>query len=148
MWEIGIIQQVTGSIYAFFTGICIAILYDILKAVSVFKKWGIFAVFVKDIIFSFISAVTVFLLLMARTNGVVRGYILIFTAVGFLLFRAVASKFWLEFLRTVLKWFSAFSAALKRFTVKFCNAFDTFDMCILKIFKKSIKKVLKLRKNT
>lgn len=140
MWEIGLVHQLTGSLYAFAVGVFFCFVYDILKAYCLIKKFGTVAVFVKDVIFSLFAAFVTFMLLMARSNGEVRGYILFFIAVGFVLFKISLSRFWVRFLSFVFLKLYKFNSFLSDLLSKFCDILDNFESAVLKFLKKYLKK--------
>ena len=148
MWEIGLVHQLTGSAYSITVGIFFSLIYDILKAFCLTKKCGILSVFIKDIIFSLFAAFVTFMLLMARSNGAIRGYILFFMAFGFVLFKVTLSKFWLGLWLCIFSFFNKIKTVLESLLQRFCNALDRFESQVFKKCKKMFKKALKLTKNS
>lgn len=148
MWEIGLAHQLIGSAYSLAVGVFFSLVYDVLKAFCLKYNCGVIAVFVKDIAFSLFAAFVTFMLLMARSNGAVRGYILFFIVAGFVLFRVTLSKFWLKFWMLFFSGFIKLKTVLSAFLQRFCDRLDSFELKVLKIFKKMLKKALKLIKNS
>ena len=148
MWEIGLVHQLVSSAYALIIGVVFAAVYDVLKAYCIVGALNSFAVFVKDIVFSLFLFFVTFMLLMARSNGVVRGYILFWIAAGFLLFRKTFSKIWFSFLRFVFVKLKLVFVLINKLLRKVCDAVDKFDAIFPLFFKKIFKKVKKLTKNS
>ena len=140
MWEIGIVHQLTSSGYAIAVGILFAAVYDVLKACCIVFKANNFWVFVKDIVFSLFAFFVTFMLLMARSNGMVRAYILFWVFVGFLLFRISVSKIWLKFFMFIFSKLKDFLAFLDRILNKFCDLLDRFESRLLSFLKNFYKK--------
>ena len=148
MWEIGLAHQLLSSGYALAIGIFFAAVYDILKACCIVNNAGGFAVFVKDILFSLFAFFVTFMLLMARSNGIVRGYILFWIFTGFLLFRLSVSKFWLKIFMFVFRKIKALSSWVHGNFLVFCDMLDRFESILIKILRKFLQKVKKLIKNS
>ena len=92
MWEISIGGQLITGLYSLALGAVLCAFYDIFRA---FRKAGadsFISVFIGDIVFWLVSAVAVFLFLIAVTNGEIRGYVILFCIAGFLLYRITIGK--------------------------------------------------------
>ncbi len=140
MWEIGLVHQLTSSAYAFLVGLFFAAVYDILKACCVVNKLNNFAVFVKDVLFSLFAFLVTFMLLMARSNGMLRGYILFWIAVGFFVFRISISKIWFKIFKFLFSKLRLLSFFVNGCVAKFSDLIDRFDAVMLIFLKKLIKK--------
>ncbi len=140
MWEIGLVHQLVSSGYAIAVGAFFAAVYDILKACCTVNKANNIAVFVKDVAFSLFAFFVTFMLLMARSNGMVRGYILFWIFIGFLLFRISVSKIWLKFFVFILSKLKHAFAFANRILNKFCDILDRFEARILKKLRNFYKK--------
>ena len=144
MWEIGLVHQLVSSGYAVAVGAVFAAVYDVLKACCIVNKANSIIVFIKDVTFSLFAFFVTFMLLMARSNGMVRGYILFWIFIGFLLFRISISKIWFKILTFFFGRLRTFSEFLNANMGKFCDILDRFEAVILeklKIFYKKRKKL-------
>lgn len=91
MWEISINDQMLTLLYSLCLGVILCVFYDVFKA---FHKAGFdspLQVFIGDILYCVIAAFATFLLLLSRTNGEIRGYVLVATLVGFIITRFTLS---------------------------------------------------------
>jgi len=93
MWEISISDQIFTSLYSVCLGIILCVCYDILRSFRRAISSGDIAIFLGDILYFTVSAFVVFIFLLARTNGEIRGYVLLCTLAGFVLFRVTLSSF-------------------------------------------------------
>ena len=92
MWEISLGGQITAFLYSLLLGAALCLLYDIIRATRKSGADSFLAVFAGDILFWAISAVVVFIFLVAVTNGEIRGYVLFSAAAGFLIYRFTAGR--------------------------------------------------------
>ncbi len=76
-----------ACLYSIVFGALLCVFYDIIRATRKAGANSFIAVFIGDIIFWLVSAVSVFLFLVAVTNGEIRGYVLFFCLVGFVFYR-------------------------------------------------------------
>lgn len=153
MWEISNLHQLFTALFSVALGVVLALIYDIFKAPRILKRKTVFRVFISDIVFGAIATLLTFCLLMLRTKGQLRIFVLVFILAGFLLWRATLSRFFIKFLCFVLKIFSKVSAYFKALLSKGTRK----TVKIFKKFEKNLKKGLKgakellynlLRKNT
>lgn len=92
MWEINVVGQAITFALSLALGGVLCTFYDVLRAI---RKAGInsfWSVFLTDIIFWVVSAFVTFIFLISRTNGEIRGYVLIGEIFGFVIFRISISK--------------------------------------------------------
>lgn len=140
MWEISIKGQAVTFLYGLIFGGCYCIFYDIIRAVRRVFLNSRTAVFIEDILFFTVTAFASFLFLLARTNGEIRGYVIISFAVGFAAVRFSVSPFILKILVKasgfIRKIFKKLFSLLFRFT-------DSLEL----IIKKLVKKLKKQQKN-
>lgn len=147
MWEISVGAQAYACLYSLALGGILCAFYDTIRATRKIGLNSAVAVFVGDLVFWLVSAVTVFLFLIAVTNGEIRGYVIFFCTAGFLIYRFTIGKaaFYLlclalSFIRKILK---RFFILQRRFA---CAAARSADKLILKparsVFEGS-KKLLK-----
>ncbi len=144
MWEITLYNQIFGVLVSLSYGFCLALFYDILKAYCIKYSPSKLFVFFKDLLFAILAAVSEFLLLMALTNGAIRGYLLISQAVGFVLFRLFVSVYWLKVVSFLLNCIGAVyvgAEAILKKTNEIITAFEKYILKIaLKIYKNGLKK--------
>ncbi|MBR4909890.1 MAG: spore cortex biosynthesis protein YabQ [Clostridia bacterium] len=86
MWEISVTGQTAAFFYSAALGAILGFFYDMIRATRKAGANSFIAVFIGDILFWVLSAVLIFLLLMAVTNGEIRGYILVSCFSGFILY--------------------------------------------------------------
>lgn len=126
--------------------------YDLIRALRKVGFDSFAYVFISDIIFWISGAIITFIFLIARTNGEIRGYVIISEFLGFIIFRFTVSK-------AVFPCFVFVFAQLKKFS-NFCTdiinvffnyveevaaKFWSYIVKFLKMVQKSIKKLLKSR---
>lgn len=152
MWEINVGNQFLTFIYSLILGGLLCPSYDFIRAIRKSGFNSFIAVFFTDIIFWIISAFITFIFLISRTNGEIRGYVLIGILAGFVIFRLTFSRF------VFLSFTLAFKLIVK-FHIKFTCFFNTIYGKIEAVFRKigvstakflkrtlkSIKKLLKIR---
>ena len=151
MWEITLSGQVTGFLFSLALGALLAVFYDFIRAARDAGLNSFVAVFIGDLLFFIISALTVFIYLVGTTNGQVRGYILFSAAVGFMLYRITVGKAVYFFVSGLFKYtltvFRRLSEILLK-TVLFCQKpvgrflviLNNFSTHIFKIFSTQIFK--------
>ena len=83
MPHITIAGQTTSFIAAFFTGAALCLVYDFFRILRLAFKPSRPAMFIQDIIFWLIAALVTFGLLLARCNGMIRGYAILGELLGF-----------------------------------------------------------------
>ncbi len=99
-------------------------------------------IFIQDMFFWAISAFFYFLFFFVRTNGEIRGYILIFALLGALFCRVTFSKPWFKLVSVIVKAVRKAFVFLIKKTDKFCNfAANSTDK-----MKKSVKSFAKKTK--
>ena len=151
MWEISVNDQVLTFIYSLVLGMMICTFYDILRALRKTGSRSYLSVFIGDIFFWIVSAFVTFIFLLSRTNGEIRGYVLISMLLGFTLWRITLSKplFYLfvtviGFLRHTL---NKTIDLINRCTDKLAVLLTVFTGKIIKILKSLYEKLKKLLKN-
>ena len=102
MWEISITQQIVSFLYAFLVGVVWAIFADFFRAENKVFNFSLVVVFIIDVANYLLFAFITFMLLMARCNGEVRGFILAGEALGFLVYRISVSRFVVKFLVKII----------------------------------------------
>lgn len=151
MWEINVGNQFATLAFSMCLGCILCAVYDVLRASRKAGFNSFFTVFVTDILFWILSAFTTFIFLIARTNGEIRGYVLISELVGFAVFRFTVSRF-------IFLIFTFIFKAIQKLNSCFNKGFEFLytktDSIILKIcnftsknFKRAVKSIKKLLKS-
>lgn len=148
MWEIDLKQQLISLLCAVLLGIVLSMYSDIFRIIRKVKKHSKVSVFIEDLLFFMVSAFVTFMLLMARCNGEVRGYMILGEVLGFLLFRLTVSRITLPFFYKIISFvaglFSKISGVLERF-----GAFtEEKTYKLWQNLRKIIKKVKFIRKKS
>lgn len=140
MWEINLASQVVSFLYAMLTGVFLSVFFDFFRAARKNKKFTKIAVFFQDIAFFMMATIVTFLLLIARSNGEIRAYILFGEALGFFLFRITLSVFFLRFLMLFIKVFGQVSRIYRKIIELaadfLCDSFKKISFKLSKIIKK------------
>ncbi len=155
MWEISITDQLLSFVLSIALGAFLCLTYDVLRAVRKNGFNSFWTVFFTDIFFWLFSAILTFLLLIARTNGEIRGYVLIGELLGFVIFRLLLSKVFLliidfliakllKLLRLIRKNFYYFFIKIEKRIDKIILLFCKKTKTMLKIVKKLLKNSAKL----
>lgn len=92
MWEISVNSQIFTCLYSVALGVLLAFIYDIISAVVKAMSGARIVLFIGDIFFWIISAFSVFIFLLSRTNGEIRGYVIFFAGCGFVFYRVTLHK--------------------------------------------------------
>lgn len=150
MWEINNFSQILSFLYSFILGSIYCIVYDVIRAARKGFRCSDFAVFLQDIIFWLLCAVTCFCFLLSVTYGEIRAYIIIGIIFGFIVFRLTVSRvlyfILLRIMRALNFIFKKTNHALLVFFA-FCDkeieAFFKKTGHFLKIAGISLKKLLK-----
>ena len=151
MWEIDNLSQLLAFLYSAVLGGIYCIIYDFLRALRKEIKFGTAAVFVSDILYSLICAVTCFCFLLAVTGGQPRGFVFAGAAVGFLITRLTVSRVLffafskvLRGMRFIFKWisviFSRFFTAISAQTERFGKKVKKIFILSVNTLKKHLKK--------
>ena len=92
MWEISSYSQYICFLYSLVLGVSLGIVYDLFKLDRLlFKRSKIF-LFFSDILFWLISAFLIFTFCVIFSNGQIRGFIVLGTLLGFVIYRLTLSK--------------------------------------------------------
>ena len=108
---------------------------------AVRKVWfnSVLAVTIGDLLLWVFYALVTFVFLIARTNGEVRGYVIVSQFLGFILFRISISKIIYPILSYIIVKITAITRKINTFINRF---YEKIELLALKFFK-SIKKLLK-----
>ena len=114
MWEIDNLSQLLGFLYSAVLGCIYCMAYDALRALRAEIKFGTAAVFVSDILYSCVCAVTCFCFLLAVSSGQPRAFVFVGAGLGFILSRLTVSRILffvfsktIKAIRFIFKWISA-----------------------------------------
>lgn len=150
MWEIGVSNQVFTFLLSILLGFVFCILYDFLRSIRKAGFNSYIATLITDIIYWVIIAFVTFLFLLARTNGEIRGYVLISALLGFIAFRLTLSKLLFGTLcfvmRFTVKVVRFIHNAFYRFFDEISNRFTVVLVKIIKSLRLTLKKLKKLLK--
>ncbi|MBE6728705.1 MAG: hypothetical protein E7568_00540 [Ruminococcaceae bacterium] len=103
MWEISLYSQIISFFCAILIGAMLSAFYDAFKGIRKTFYFSKTAVFFQDITFWLCVTLTTFLLLIARCNGEIRGYIIIGELIGFFAYRCTLSRLLLPIFLMFLK---------------------------------------------
>lgn len=148
MWEININNQIITFGLSLCVGAVLCAIYDMLRAWRKVEFNSFMTVFITDIIFWVFSAFVTFIFLMARTNGEIRGYVILGALVGFMLFRISLSRFLLIVLNLLFRCFVKFKNIIFK---KIYFVYDKTEGIFLQILRCSfnfLKRVVKSEKNS
>lgn len=146
MWEIDNYDQVITFLLSLCLGAMCCALYDILRALRKVCLNSFLAVNLCDILLWIIYAFATFIFLISRTNGEIRGYVILGEAIGFVLFRISLSKILFKSLSFI---FIKLTAIKRKIGTVMSVFYIKSEICVSKTLKyiikifKSIKKVLK-----
>ncbi len=146
MWEISNFNQTITFLLSVCVGGLFCALYDIIRAARKVCLNSFWAVQFTDILLWTVYAIVTFIFLISRTNGEIRGYVLVGEAAGFGLFRVSLSRLLFPTFKFIFLTASKISKRISRFLNKFYIKFESLILKLCKsIFKisKSAKKLLK-----
>ncbi len=151
MWEINVGDQFLTFLYSMLLGGILCAFYDILRALRRSGFDSYISVFISDFLFWIINALLTFIFLISRTNGEIRGYVLVAQLLGFVLFRLTLSKLTFPAFNFIIGLTVKIVSRASWLTVVFCDKIEELlsstTAFIVKIFKKGVKMVKKLLKN-
>ncbi len=147
MWEISNFSQATNFCFSILLGVILGLVFDIVRSMRFIFKQGKLFLFFSDLMFWIISAFLVFIFNLIFTDGVLRGFILFGTLIGFLIERYFISYFTVKFLRYIIHFLSKLyriiiqkrNAILDRILAFIFTIIEKFRINI-KIRKKTVKK--------
>ncbi len=146
MWEINSYNQTITFLLSLCVGGMFCGLYDIIRAARKVCLNSFWAVQLTDILLWVIYAFVTFIFLISRTNGEIRGYVLVGEALGFGMFRVSLSRLLFPVFKfiflTASKINKIISGFLSDFYIKFESLIFKMGKSIFKI-SKSAKKLLK-----
>lgn len=144
MWEISNYNQTSTFLLSLCVGGLFCALYDIIRAARKVCLNSFWAVQITDILLWAVYAVVTFMFLISRTNGEIRGYVLVGEALGFGLFRVSLSRL----LFPTFEFIFLTASKISKKTSGFLNViYNKSESLILKLGK-SIFKIYKSTKKT
>lgn len=151
MWEISVSNQIITFALSVCLGALSCLIYDILRAMRKTGFDSFVAVFITDILFWLFLAFVTFIFLISRTNGEIRGYVLIGELIGFIILRFTVSKLWFKILYSVFMLFVKLKLFLRGKTILIYSKIERFILLkgkqLLTVIKNVLKSVKKLLKN-
>lgn len=148
MWEISSTSQIVSLLYALLVGIALSVFFDFFRAARKQKSYSKTAVFFQDMAFWVVATFITFLLFMARSNGEVRLYILLFELGGFFVYRLTLSPFVLRFMLFILKGTGKIFSIYRGTVVHLADFLTVVLRKIRVLILKKVKKVVFKRKNS
>lgn len=142
-WEIFLQNQSLTFLYAIQFGGLFCILYDFFRILRVLKKYGKFHIVLQDLLYWLIVTFLTFLFLLSRTNGAVRGFVLVGELLGFIIWRLTFSCWLYPFFSKLFGKIALLLASVEAKKTSFLIK-GTFKLeKVLKITLKKLKKGLK-----
>lgn len=92
MWEISNSGQGNAFLMSVLLGAVLCVLYDLFRLDRIVFRRSTPVVFFEDILFWLIAAFSTFCLLILKTNGQVRAFVIIGIFLGFIIFRCTFSR--------------------------------------------------------
>ncbi|MBR2043976.1 MAG: spore cortex biosynthesis protein YabQ [Clostridia bacterium] len=148
MWEISITQQIISFLYAVAVGVVWAVCADVFRAENKVFRFSAGVVFLIDVANYLIFAFITFMLLMARCNGEIRGFILVGEALGFFIYRITLSRFIVRFFVKIISFFKVVNGNLNKAFQRFGAFLELKQGKVLKKIEKIVKKGKVQRKNS
>ena len=148
MWEISNYDQIIGFLLSLLLGALFCLIYDVVRAYRFVWKSSALAIALVDLLIWIFYAVFTFVFLIARTNGEIRGYILVGEFLGFIIFRMVFSKILYSVFCFV---FSQIILIQQKITNVFERFYSKIELLVSFFYKgtsKFFKRIKKLLKNT
>lgn len=136
-------NQTATFLYAVLFGCLICLLYDVFRLVRVTKKYTVLSVFVQDILFWALVTFLTFLFLLSRTNGALRGFVIVGQILGFIIFRCTFSDWLFPLFAKFFLSLARFSTCIEHKKTALLRRFTTFLEKVVKITGKKLKKGLK-----
>lgn len=125
---------------AFVLGAALCLLYDVFRVFRVASAPTNAAAFVQDVVFFVVGAFATYCLLLARCDGIVRGYALIGEILGFVAFRVTVSRLIMGVAKPIVKTIKKAAAWIKK------KILHPIEDKIKKITKKIVLLLLNIQK--
>ncbi|MBO5210961.1 MAG: spore cortex biosynthesis protein YabQ [Clostridia bacterium] len=146
MWEIKNSFQLFSFAVSFLVGIIYCLIYDVLRAIRKTKQLPDTAVFLQDICYFILIAISTFIIFISLSNGEIRGYLLLAMALGFTACFVTLSRLTVKLFALIFKFLNNLSEKLIDIINRFFDITASFIAKILKnchIKLNNIKKILK-----
>ena len=130
---------------AFLAGVFLAVCYDILRIFRNIADHNPFWVGIEDILYWCVSGIYLFGLIYRENDGRIRIYVLIFTAVGALLYHAGPSRILVKYISAVLRKIGRFLGIMGR-PIRICRKRLKFWLGRVKISLYKQKPIQRIRK--
>lgn len=147
MWEINNHNQIITFLLSVCLGVLCCAIYDIVRALRKVCLNSLLAITVGDILLWIFYAFITFIFLISRTNGEIRGYVLLGELLGFSLFRMSISKIFYLFFKLVFRRLKVIIEKLNMVLNAFCTKIERFALKVLQFLIKILKTIKKLLKN-
>ena len=102
MWEIDLYDQITTFLLSLSLGAVFALVFYFGEAVRVANNISKIRIWINDISYFAVSAIITYCFLLSRSNGEIRGYIIVGIVLGWWLFKIVFSKHFVKFLTIII----------------------------------------------
>lgn len=123
-------------------------IYDVVRALRKVCLSSLLAITIGDILLWIFYAFITFIFLMSRTNGEIRGYVLLGELLGFVLFRISISRFFYLFLKFVFEKLNKIIQKINMVLSAFYIKIECLALKVIRLLIKILKTVKKLLKNT
>ena len=143
MWEISVNSQILTFLYSLAFGAVLSLFFDIISTAAVTVSKSRAALFISDIFFWALSAFAVFIFLISRTNGEIRGYVLFSCAIGFMLYRATLRRIIFPVLKLLFSLVRRGYLKTASLLARFCDGFEQISGGITAKLKEILREVLK-----
>ena len=143
MWEIDFVAQIFSFLKSIILGGAFGLIYDLFRIPLRRREVSAVLVFAVDLLYFAFIAVINFCFLLTVTNGEVRGYLLLGTALGFFIYKKTLSPIFSFLVILIIKPFKALFSLLKSGVKAFFSPRITFFSKIFKKITEIIKKLLK-----
>lgn len=148
MWEINNHNQIITFLLSVCLGVLCCAIYDIVRALRKVCLNSLLAITIGDILLWIFYAFITFIFLISRTNGEIRGYVLLGELLGFVLFRISISKFFYLFFKIIFQKLKAITQKINMLLSGFYIKIEHTAHKVLHFLIKMLKAVKKLLKNT
>lgn len=131
-------------------GILMGIIFDLYRALRYFSKPKKVLMFIEDLVFWIIIIITLFMLLVKTTDGILRGFFFVGSFCGLMLYMILLSKFLFSIFISIFKLIlELISEIIKLLVHPFFKGFSVFKKTLYKnisIMKVLFKEMIRYRK--
>jgi len=97
-----IVQDNIFLLHAFLLGICVTFVYDCIRVVRRIVTHNVFWISVEDLVFWFVCAIEVFLLMHEESDGELRWFAVLGALIGMLLYKKTLSSLFVKYVSIAL----------------------------------------------